>query len=162
MDRRFWIVPVLGLLVVGAIVGWFNVSQPNDQVLIRRALDQAIAASRDGQPGGVLEKLSFSFKINRQSPGSMFDVAKFVQQQRPDVEVPEFPDSDIRVSGDVASLTTPVKVSMLTLSFDLPTVDITFRKEESLAFFFIPTRAWKVAEVSAPEGSLPDFSGFGG
>jgi hypothetical protein len=43
------------------------------------------------------------------------------------------------------------------MALDLPRVDITFRKEESLAYFIIPTKAWKVAEVSAPPESIPDF-----
>jgi hypothetical protein len=162
MDRRFWLVPVVALVALVVTIVLYNSTQADDRTLIRRGLQQAIAAGRSGEAGGVLEKLSFGFKINRESPGSFFDVAKFVRDQRPDVEIPEFKDSDIRVDGDVASLTTSAKVKMLMMTFDLPRVDITFRREQSLAFFFIPARVWKVAEVTAPKESLPDFSGFGG
>jgi hypothetical protein len=152
-----WAIPILLLLALGAGVLFLQATAPRDSEAIRMALRASIEASREGRPGGVLEKLSFQFRINDESPGTMFDIAKFVREQKPDVTIPEPSDDAIVVTGDEAQLTTPVKVKMPMMDLDLDEVTIRFRKEQSLAYFFLPVKVWKVHSVSVPEGSIPSM-----
>lgn len=157
MARWMWAIPILLLLAVAGGILFVQASAPKDPEAIRRALRSSIEASREGRPGGVLEKLSIQFKINDESPGNMLDIAKFVREQKPDVTIPDPSDDAIVVTGDEAQLTTPVKVKMPMMDLDLKEVTIRFKKEQSLAYFFVPVKVWKVDSVSAPEGSIPSM-----
>ena len=145
--------------------------QPNDQVLIERALQESIQASKDGRPGGVLDILSSKFRINDQSPGR-FDIAKFIRQNKPDVTVY---NTKAVVSGDSARIETPVevKLSVLNQNFDqrIDNVTLVFQKEDAHRYLVIPTTEWHLTDVEVPNDSIPvnfptdsfegGFGGFG-
>jgi len=159
MKSRFlWVVPVIVLL--GLMVGFVlaNSSTPSDKVLIRAALNQSIQASREGNPLGVLQQLSKSFKMNDVT-GSPMDIAKFIRENKPDIEIPIPLDADIVINEaeGTARLVTPVKVKMLVMGATFNEVTIIFKKEDSFKWFVIPSREWKVIQVYAPEDQLPEI-----
>jgi hypothetical protein len=157
-SKWLWLVPILALLALAVGFVLANSSAPPDKVLIRAALNQSIQASREGNPVGVLQQLSRSFKVNDLS-GSPMDIAKFIRDNRPDIEIPEPSDAEIVIneSEGTARLVTPVKIKMLSMGATLNEVTIIFRKEDSFKWFVIPSRQWKVIQVYAPENQIPEF-----
>ncbi|MEA2553375.1 MAG: hypothetical protein QOJ65_1551 [Fimbriimonadaceae bacterium] len=165
-----WYVYGSVLLLATLLVLRFTIfaPKPDDQKLIAEALRQSIQASKEGRPGGVLEILSNKFKINQQSPGR-FDIAKFVRENKPDVEVS---NSHAIVSGDTARIDTPVrvKVSFLNQNFDqtIDNVTLVFQKEDTYRYVVFPTRQWRLTDVEVPANAVPvnfgesSYGGFGG
>lgn len=135
-----------------------NAQPPNDQALIREALRQSVEASREGRPGGVLDVLSSQFEINNEAPGTRGQIAQFVRDSKPDVEVK---NQEAVITGDLATIVSPVhlKVSFLgqTIDQEFPSVEITFRKEDSTRWLIVPTREWKLAEVRLREDVVGQF-----
>ena len=111
-----------------------------------------------------MDKLSASFQINGMRPGSRTDIAKFIRDNKPDVEVE---NTQAFVSGDTARIVSPVhvRISFLTMKWDQRVNDVTlvFRREDARKWLVIPTRQWRLTEVIVPDGAIPvDLPSFGG
>lgn len=162
MNRKRSFLP---FVIVGAIVAliaaFFLTEDRRDDVeLIREALNESIQASREGRPGGVMELLSDSFRLNDESPQRR-QIADFIKRSRPDVEIPRF---DPVINGDVATAVTPVKVkaSFLGQSMEqeFQNVKVTFNREAATRWLFFPTRKWRLTRVEVPLDQVPQGFGF--
>ncbi len=152
---------VFGVLValVLALFVWkyvsVNIFGPSDQALIRRALDEAVQASREGRPGGVMDKLTDRFKVNTDEPGNR-QVADFIKNSHPDITVS---DEKAVVSEDTARITGPVRVraSFLGMNFDqkIDDVSLVFQRESAHEWGFIPVRKWRLDQVLVPPALAP-------
>ncbi len=141
------------------LIGYLG-TRKTDQELIQEALNAAIAAGREGRPGSVLEHLSASFEINGQSIMNREQVARFIHDNKPNVEVET---KVAQVSGDFAFILTPVRLSMagpINLGSTIPDVRIEFQKEHTTKFLLIPDRQWRLTKVSVPIESWSQMMGF--
>ena len=151
----------LGLVIlVGGKVIQSATRHEDDKTLIQRALAESIQASKEGRPGGVMDKLSDNLKFNGQNEGgNQNEIARYIRSSKPDVTVD---NTDPVVDGDEAKIVSPVTLTLSLLgqstSRHMKEVTIVFRKEESREWLFIPTRRWKLAEVQVPESSVADLS----
>lgn len=152
----------LAMVIAGLFVWKYlslNVYGPSDQQLIREALNQAIEASREGRPGGVMELLGDKFHVNSDLPTSG-QVADFIKSGRPDVSVPE---TSAFVSGDSARLTAPVRVkfSYLGINLDQTVKDVTleFTREPAHEWVLVPYHRWKLTGITVPEQFAPSNLG---
>jgi hypothetical protein len=165
----------IGVAVVALVVLRLTVfaDRPNDQKLIQQALADSIQASKEGRPGGVMDKISEKFNINGMRPGSRWDIAKFIRDSKPDVVVE---NTQAFIDGDKAQITSPVqiKMSFLNQKWDrrVNNVTIVFEKEDGRKWLVIPTRQWRLTDVVLPADAarqiVPEgmggggFGGFGG
>jgi hypothetical protein len=141
---------------------YFGAGQ-DDKALIRQALAESIKASKEGRPGGVLDKISVDFKVNQQSP-SRNDIADVIKKSRPDVVVTQ-PDPVVHESDGTAQINSPVKLSLDMLNQhierEIPNVTIRFKREDSRQWLIFPSKQWRVTEVLIPAESLPEMPSFG-
>ncbi len=140
----------LGLIVV-AVLGLFAtlaLTGPTDEQLIQEALQQSIQASREGKPGGVLEYLSRSLTYNDAPVGDRSEIAQFIRNSKPDVQVL---DPKPRIEGDKAAIVSPVTVSMQLGPFQgeqrLDRVRITFTREMGTRWIVVPAPKWRVSDI---------------
>jgi len=149
---------ILALLIVIRVV-ISNSSGGDDQQQIEQALDDSIKASKEGRPGGVMDKLSDNLKVNSQkTSGNRSQIANYIKENRPDVIVK---NRHAVVSGDEAKIESSVEIELnilgQTRKVELNDVTMTFRKEDDHIYVFIPVQRWKLAEVQVPESSLNDL-----
>ncbi len=147
------------ILLVGVRVILLIARPVDDKALIKRALADSVLASREGRPGGVMDKLSDNLKYNDQSVGgSARDIARYIRTSRPDITVENI---NPVVTGDEATIISPVtlKVNLLgnPLERRLKDVTIIFRKENDKDFLIIPATRWKLAEVRVSSTSVEDL-----
>lgn len=157
--------PLIGLAAVVLLLGYLA-SRPrgSDADQIVAALNESIKASKEGRPGGVLDKLADGFQVNNQSLASG-QIADFIKKHHPDIEVLQpLPV----VTADDAHIVSPVKVSFDLLGSShgvtVDNVDIEFHRETARAWLIFPVPAWHVTKISVPEdsiGTLAPLSGFG-
>src|SRR5580658_486734 len=85
---------LLVLLIGGKVI--LSVTHPqDDKKMIQDALSESILASKEGRPGGVMDKLSANIKYNNQDVGgSERDIARYIRSNKPDIVV-ENTDPDI-------------------------------------------------------------------
>lgn len=161
---------ILGVMAVAALLLVLRLTifapQPDDQKLIQQALHDSLQASREGRPGGVLDILSTKFKINDQQPGSRWDIAKFIRDNKPEIDVA---NNLATISGDKAEIVTPVhvKVSFLNQTWDqnVNNVTLVFQKEEGHRYVVFPTTEWHLTDVLVPDNAIPvtlPEGGYGG
>lgn len=140
--------------IAGGVVAYQALSpRKSDQQLIEEALDAAILAGREGRPGSVLEQLSRSFEINGYQISNANEVARFIRDQKPDVEVQS---TVATVEGNSAFIESPVKLSMsgpIRYSGTIPGVRIEFAKEHATRWLVIPDRQWRLTRVEVPAES---------
>lgn len=150
------------VLVVFAFVAGFALlrPRPSDEELIGRALDESIRASREGRPGSVLDLLSPSLTVNEEGVPYRREIAEFVRKSRPDVEVRNRKPT---ISGDVATIESPVRVSSslpaVPLEHTFERVVITLEKERTREWLVLPGRRWRVTKVTIPEFDVRGFAG---
>ena len=123
--------------------------RPDDQTLIKQALDESIKASREGRPGGVMDKLSMNVKVNDQEySGNSRQIADFIRNSRPDIS---FTSSKAIITGDEARIISPahLKTQILTQSIerDLSSVTLVFKREDDREYLVFPVKKWKLTEV---------------
>lgn len=139
------------LAIVVIIGGIFVASQPSDEDLIQRALDESIEASRKGQPGGVFEHLSRSFTYNEKPITSRGDVSRYINELRPDITLL---DRTPQIDGSRATIQTDVHLSIGILNYRqeliVPNTDIELRRETGTRWGFLPSPRWRVVRVEAP------------
>jgi len=150
---------VLLVLLVGGRAILFVLHPQNDTALIVQALAESIKASKEGRPGGVMDKLSDNLQLNGENEsGNQREIARFIRDSRPDVTVD---DMTPVVTGDQATIISPVdfKVSVLGVNQDrhLKEVTIIFRKEEDRDWLIFPVKRWKLAEVHVSPSAIADL-----
>ena len=150
---------VIVLLVGGKFI-LMSANKADDSTLVKQALTESIKASREGRPGGVMDKLSEHLKFNGQSEaGNERDIARFIRQSKPDVTVEKI---DPVVTGDEAKIVSPVTISMgllgNSMSQTLKKVTITFHREDDREWLIFPVKRWKLAEVEASDASVADLA----
>lgn len=134
---------------------------PSDEQLIKVALDEAILASKEGRPGGVLEFISQKFAVNGEQYGSR-DISKTIKDLKPSVEIEK---QSPTISGDTATITSPVRlsVSLPPVGTTLSEVTIRFEKENGMKWLIFPTKKWRMVQVEMPDSVIEDvknqFSG---
>ena len=148
------------ILLIGGKFILMSANRTDDKVLVRQALLDSIKASREGRPGGVMDKLSEHIKFNGQSEaGNERDIARYIRQSKPDITVQNM---DPEVSGDEAKIISPVTVSMgllgQSMGQTLKKVTITFRREDDHEWLIFPVKRWKLAEVETTDASVADLA----
>lgn len=148
---------ILGFLViaVGIRFGFTLANRPSDQQQIETAMKEAIQASREGRPGGVVDLLSRNLTVNDQQVNvERRMIADYVRSNRPEVEVLE---PQAQITGTEGRIVSPVTLSLGPLSKTMKEVTLIFKKEPASEFGFIPTDKWRLVEVRVPDASLQDF-----
>lgn len=145
MRKALWWVG--GSLVVGLVVTYLAVwlSRPTDEQLIIEALDESIAMSREGRPGGIYEKfyVDFAFGVSDLTPTDI----RNIRMAQHEVTVPH---RQIELKGDSASITSPMSAEILILGDLFSTsanVKIIFSAETEMKLFIVPVRTWRVTDV---------------
>ncbi len=145
-----------GLVVfVAGLFGWkylsVNVWGPTDQQMIDHALTEAVQASKEGRPGGVMDYLADRLKVNSDEFGSR-QVANFIKDSHPDINIPKAPAI---VSGDQARITAPVSVKVSYMGFNvdktIDNVSLVFDRSEGHVWLFIPVKKWRLSQVLVPQ-----------
>jgi hypothetical protein len=140
----------------------------DDKTLVREALDESIKASKEGRPGGVMDKISEKLTVNDQQVASMGMIANWIKNSKPDVNVLK---RDPVIMGETAQITSPVRVQLSLpggSNFDqtIDGVTLVFAKENATEWLIIPTSKWRLKEVKLPDDIASQFSsglgGFGG
>ncbi len=126
----------------------------SDEQMIKAALDEAVLASKEGRPGGVLEFISQRFAVNGMKYGTG-DISKTIKDLRPNVEI-ENPTPNI--TGNSATIVSPVRlaVSLPPIGTTLSEVTITFAKENGTKWLIFPVKKWRMVEVDMPESVIED------
>jgi len=146
---------VLVLIGVRIAVGLAN--RPDDQKLIQTALQEAIEASKEGRPGGVVDLLSSNLKVNNMDvQGNRGQIVRFIRDNKPNVDVK---NKRAIITGDEARIVSPVELSLPIIGGrTLKEVTMIFRKEDAMEYLVFPTRKWRLTEVRVPEGTLADLT----
>lgn len=157
--RALLILGTLLVLLVGGRAIVIKMHPQSDTEAIRQALADSIQASREGRPGGVMDKLSDNISYNGQNEGGyQRDIARYIKTSKPDVEVENM---DPVVTGDEATIVSPVQLTLSLLgqsvTKQIKEVTLVFRKEPEREFLIIPTVKWKLAEVRVPDSSVQDL-----
>jgi hypothetical protein len=154
---------ILVAVVLAALLGIrFLLTQSSgasDQQQIEAALEESIQASKEGRPGGVMDKLSSRLHINEMdTSGNRNQIAEYIKKSKPDVTIQ---NRRAVVTGDEARIVSPVTIeaNMLgqKMSRELQEVTLVFRKEDDREYLIIPTKKWKLAEVEVPDSVIYDF-----
>ena len=151
---------LIGIGVGAALLIGFLGTGKSDQELIQESLTAAIVAGKEGRPGSVLEHLSNSFEINGQSIINREQLPRYINDNKPNVEVET---TVAQISGDSAFILTPVKLAMsgpIKLGTTIPGVRIEFQKEHTTKFLLIPDRQWRLTKVTVPIESWSQMMGF--
>jgi hypothetical protein len=152
---------LIGIVVVIALLFGIRVALTlsggqDDRKLIQQSLAEAIKASREGRPGGVVELLSANLKLNETEVGAnQRQITDFIRKQKPSVTVT---DPTPQITGEEARIVSPVELDLGILGKrNLSEVTLIFRKEDSTEFLLIPTRKWRLTEVRAPETAIAEL-----
>lgn len=169
MKKPILIIGGILVLLVGVRV-IMGLAPADDKKLISEALAESIKASKEGRPGGVMDKISNKFTVNNERFGNR-QISDVIRDMKPDVEVVK---PDPVVIGDEAQITSPVRLKVgLPIgngtAFDqtIQGVTLVFAKESATEWLIIPTTKWRLKEVKLPEdvmsqiGGLGSFGGFG-
>jgi hypothetical protein len=132
------------------------VNKPDDPKLIQEALNDAIQASREGRPGGVVELFSDNLKLNNVNVGgNERQITDFIQKQKPSLE---FADTQAQITGSEARIVSPVSMDLGILGKrELKDVTLIFKKEDTTEYLIIPTTKWRLVEVRAPDSAVSDL-----
>ncbi|MCW5943087.1 MAG: hypothetical protein KIS66_12705 [Fimbriimonadaceae bacterium] len=160
---KFGLVLLLVIGVVAAVLRFGASSAVSDRVLIDRALDEAILASKEGRPGGVLDLLSRNLEVNGEPIFQRGEIADFIKKQKPEVTIERAP---LRLSedGKTAEMKAPVTMTLrlftLEKSFTFREVTFRFAKEEATEYLVIPTKKWRIQRVTASDFDPAQFEGL--
>src|SRR5579862_4069605 len=135
--------PIGALAVIVLFLGYASTRpKTSDSEQIVAALNESIKASKEGRPGGVLDKLADGFQINNQTFTSG-QIADFIKKRQPTVDVLQpLPV----VTDDNAQIVSNVRVTVNILggnhAITVPDVDIHFRREDARAWLIFPIHSW--------------------
>lgn len=139
---------ILALLILQRVL-----TRPSDQVLIKRALDEAISGSREGRTGPVMDFVSKSLEVNSDSYGiSRNQISNFIKKSQPDVKID---NPNPVINGSEATIQSPVRVKMKLAMFETPEFNvnakITLAKESSLEWLILPVAKWRITKIEAED-----------
>ena len=155
--------PFAALAVIVLVLGYVS-SRPkkSDSEQIVAALNDSIQASKEGRPGGVLDKLSDGFQVNSQSV-TTGQIADFIKNRKPTVDVLQ--PAPV-VTADDAHIISPVRVSVSFLGSDhgitVPDVDIQFHRETARAWLIFPVSTWRMTKINVPPNALSNLGAIAG
>ncbi|MBL8047097.1 MAG: hypothetical protein JNJ45_00290 [Chthonomonas sp.] len=141
-----------GIALVALFGLKFALGRPTDEEAIQAALKEALQASREGRPGAVLDFVSRNLKVNSEEAqgAGRGEVANYIRNAKPDIEVL---NPKPVITGDTATIASPVKVSVRIAMVQLPAVTIDARiglaKESGREWLIIPVPKWRVTEIQA-------------
>jgi len=160
---RAFLAAAIGLVIALGLASGFGLfGGPSDRELIEIALKDAIQASREGRPGGVLDFISKRFEVNGEQYGTR-DISNTIKDMRPDVEI-ERPAPTI--TGDSATITSPVRlsVSLPPVGMNISSVTIHFARENGTNWLIFPTKKWRMVRIEIPDDVVNEvrdqFSGM--
>lgn len=144
---------VLSIGLVAVRFGLFGKGQ-SDAEAIKTAMNDALTAAKEGRPGPVLDFLSDKIAENDTYATSKRQIAAFVKESKPDVSVGDEPAV---VSGDSATITTSVRVKAqlmggIAYEHSFNNVTLLFRKENSVRWLILPSKTWRLTNVTAQSG----------
>lgn len=148
-----WLILIL-VVGIGGLLGYRALTMPSDRELILRAIDESIAASREGRVGGVLEHLSNSLQINDvQYSRYQRELADAIKRMKPNAEIEK---AEPQIDGNRATVKTTVRlsISIPKFSITIPAVTIALEKEPSVDWFVIPSHKWRVTGIDIPSTAL--------
>jgi len=152
MKRITTILIGLVLLALGGLAIFVYANRPSDEQQIQIALDDAIRAARNGEPGPVIDFISGRATLDGEGGASRGDIGKYIKQSKPDVVVLQKKPT---IHGDKATIMSPVKVTarILTMeqSYELGQVRIDLEKESATQWGLFPTTKWRVVSVQTGE-----------
>jgi hypothetical protein len=162
MKKPILIVAVILVVLVGVRVLMSLGGGGDDKKLVREALVESIKASKEGRPGGVMDKISDKLTVNSEQVASMGQISNWIKNSKPDIEVVQ---QDPVILGDEAQITSPVKVKLSLPggnNFDrtIEGVTLVFAKESATEWLFIPTKKWRLREVKLPEDVASQLNPF--
>ena len=162
MKRPILIVAAVVVVLIGVRV-IMGLNGPDDKTLVREALAESIKASKEGRPGGVMDKISNKLTVNGDERFSSGQIIQFIKNSKPDVEVQR---PEPIVIGNEARITSPVslKVSMPggnEINQTLDNVTLIFEKEDSMSWLIIPSKQWRLKEVTLPENFMSQLTPLG-
>ena len=132
---------------------------PSDQKLIKEALQESVKASREGRPGGVMDYLSSSLKVNEEDVENRGEIGRYIKNARPEVVI-ENPTPVI--TGDTATVVSPVTVTFSIGPVSQPArierVVITLAKETGTRFLIFPAPKWRIKEITTSVTDLSQFA----
>jgi hypothetical protein len=158
------ILALVGLLVVlFGVKAILTIGGPDDKTQVREALQDSIKASKEGRPGGVMDKISDKITINGEQMVSTNQIANWIRNSKPDVVVSQ---QDPVILGDEAQITSPVTVRANMpggVGFDrtIKGVTLIFAKESATEWLIIPTTKWRLKEVKLPDDVVSQLNPFG-
>ncbi|MBS1705444.1 MAG: hypothetical protein JST40_06190 [Armatimonadetes bacterium] len=139
------VVVVLGLV---GFVGLKMLNRPSDQQQIQIALNEAIAAAKEGKPGPVLDFVSGRATLDGQGGASKGEIGDWIRKAKPDVTIV---NPTATIEENKATISTPVKIKLQLLTFQqdfsVPDVKISLEKEFATEYGFIPSSKWRVVSV---------------
>ncbi|MCW5938294.1 MAG: hypothetical protein KF884_07915 [Fimbriimonadaceae bacterium] len=139
---------VLAVLAVAGVAFQIFRTGPSDQEAITQAVADAVRASREGQPGGVLEHLSRSLTYNDVPVSERGELAKFIRDSRPQVV---FDSTRALIEGDRAVIQTGAQIDLrlgpVPLSQRIDKVKIVLGKETGFRFLVVPTPKWRIQNI---------------
>ncbi|CAN5532182.1 hypothetical protein BH11ARM2_BH11ARM2_02390 [soil metagenome] len=143
------------LVLVAIRVGLGVAHKPDDQQLIREAIQRSIQDSKEGKANGVLQLLSDDLKVNSTTMADTGQIAQFIRTNKPDLTVD---DDKALVTGDEARVISPItlKIPLIGIEQKIKNVTLVFKKEDSHGFLFLPERKWKLTDVQLPDTAIQD------
>jgi uncharacterized protein YjeT (DUF2065 family) len=164
MKKPIWIVLGVVIVLIGIRIV-MGLAPQDDKKLIKEALAESIKASREGRPGGVMDKISTKLTVNNEQ-FSRSQIANVIRDSKPEIEVTQ---QDPVVMGDEAQITSPVRLKLSApigkaVAFDGTIKDVTliFAKESATDWLIIPTTKWRLKEVKLPDDAMSQLSSSGG
>lgn len=156
--RDWWIVRgTLG--VIYALVGLIGfvflsfLSYPSADRQIERALEMSIAATKQGQPGGVAEMFFTSYAAAKGTEASLDPLT--VRQLRPEVVIGH---RGIKFEGDRAVIPSPLHMKIEPTPGQTvevaAKVNIWFVSERKTTFLGLPAKKWRIQSVEYA-GDIP-------
>lgn len=158
--KLFWM--IASLVAAGLILRFVIFApQASDKEQIQAALAEAVLAGKEGRPGSVVDLMSKEMTVNDDVQVNMTQIAKYVREQRPNVE---FSNQDPSISGDRALITANVTVSLglPPMSIQIKNVEMEFEKETTVKLLLIPDKKWQLKNVRIPSESLSELANSAG
>jgi len=156
------LIAVAVLVVLLGVKVLMSLGGGDDKALVREALTESIKASKEGRPGGVMDKISDKLTVNNEQVASMGQISSWIKNSKPDIEVLT---QDPVIMGDEAQITSPVKVKLSLPGgndFDktIEGVTLIFAKESATDWMIIPTKKWRLREVKLPDDVAAQLNPF--
>ena len=151
MKKPILVLAAILVVLVGARAV-LSMGGGDDKKQIVEALQESIKATKEGRPGGVMDKISDHFTINDTDVVARGQIINWIKNLKPDITVSH---QDPVITGDEAQITSPVSIKGkgMGIDFDRTVEGITliFAKESATEWLVIPTKKWRLKDVKVPD-----------